>query len=712
MLIRIEPSVALRKSRDANRVCRLAAAALLFVVGAPWAANCAEEGKAIPMVLTQVPVRPKQSRADSGSSASARAEWFEGARVAVVSAKGSVRVLSTGFAAACDPDVSFDGAHVVFAGKKGVHSPWAIWETGVEGGKCRPITGQAHDCRSPVYLSSLFTLDSPEPWFTVLYVGREDTPNEQGTGFGTSLYSVKLNGTEQRRITFNPMGDLDPWQAGDGRLLYAGWRNAAQLPASGKPLLPQTQGCRCSLFAINIDGTDQELYGAEQGGAIQRMPCVTEDGVAVFVETEADRGESGGQLAAVEERRPHHSYRKVPADSRFAYLYPSPLRGNTVLVSRRAREGRGSWSVVALDVNTGQAAPVFEDGRFDAVQAKAIRSRPMPDGRSTVVNRDYDTGILYALNLYEADEALKQHLLPGSIQRVRVIEGVPAQGPRGASSSACAPEFGRRLLGEAPVEKDGSLHLEVPADAPLELQAIDAQGMALATCRWIWVKQKENRGCIGCHEDHELVPENLYAQAVQRPPNNLVLPVERRRSVGFREQVLPLLQTRCAAADCHGGGRTCLSLACAQGDAARKVYEALRAPEDGGSREPKPGGRASSRALTSADVWARGDARPPGQQGKYVDPGRARTSFLIWELAGRDTSRPWDQFGSVLHPNREIKHMPPPGKAAPLTEEEFRLLIEWIDLGAAWETPPQPTSAVVKKPGRAKTAGAPETGGM
>jgi hypothetical protein len=709
MSIKTELDSALREPWNTNRGSRLVTLGLLLAIVGVCPERCPGEGVATPIVLTQVPLPRKPSSPASCSSALFQVEGFDGARVVVVSPKGEVRVLSHGFRAACDPDVSFDGRRVVFAGKKYLHSPWAIWETGVEGGQCRLVSQQARDCRSPVYLSSLFTLDSPGPWFTVLYVGREDVLNEQGTGYATSLYSVKLDGTEPRRISFNPKGDLDPVQVLDGRVIYAGWRNGAQVAGTGGGLPLQAEGCRCSLFGISIDGTDQELYGGEQGKSFQRMPCATERGLIVFVEADAPSGEGGGQLGAVEERRPHHSYRRVPADERYAYLYPSPLRGNTILVSRRAREGKGNWCVVTLNVENGQAEPVFEGRGFDAMQARAARARPVPDGRSTVVNLEYDTGILYALNLYEADERLKPHLAPGSIQRVRVIEGVPAQMPRGGLSSSCPPSFGRRLLGEAPVEKDGSLHLLVPADTALELQALDADGSALATCRWIWVKQKENRGCIGCHEEPELVPENIYAQALQRPANKLTLAAERRRGVAFREQILPLLQAKCAGTDCHGGGQARLPLDLRQKAAApqavRKVYETLLAP---GSPQPQvhQQGVPQSRQSTSG-------AEPNGfAHGKYVDPGCARTSFLIWELSGRDKSQPWDRSCGPVHANREIKQMPPPGRAPPLTEEEFRLFVEWIDLGAAWEAPSQPTGAVATMPAKAKRAAPAQKGGM
>jgi hypothetical protein len=78
------------------------------------------------------------------------------------------------------------------------------------------------------------------------------------------------------------------------------------------------------------------------------------------------------------------------------------------------------------------------------------------------------------------------------------------------------------------------------------------------------------------------------------------------------------------------------------------------------------------------------NGRKPGGEGaveyKYVHPGSARTSPLVWNLMGRNTSRPWD--GNVE--SATVKQMPPEG-AEPLGDEQKRTLMEWIDLGAAWE---------------------------
>jgi hypothetical protein len=188
----------------------------------------------------------------------------------------------------------------------------------------------------------------------------------------------------------------------------------------------------------------------------------------------------------------------------------------------------------------------------------------------------------------------------------------------------------RRILGEAEVLADGSFHLEVPANLPLELQALDADGLALRTCSWIWVKNNENRGCIGCHEDGELSPENRFADALSLEGIRLTAPVNQRRTVDFRRDLKPVIEQRCVP--CHSGDQV--------------------EPRLDGSLQPLS---------------------------EYVHPGRARTSPLIWHLFGRNTSRPWD--GAAFE--QSAKPIPP-GEVEPLTSEQKRMFIEWIDLGAPW----------------------------
>jgi hypothetical protein len=58
----------------------------------------------------------------------------------------------------------------------------------------------------------------------------------------------------------------------------------------------------------------------------------------------------------------------------------------------------------------------------------------------------------------------------------------------------------QQLLGYAPIEPDGSFRLNVPADTPIALSVVDAQGRAYQThTNWIQVRPGERRTCDGCH---------------------------------------------------------------------------------------------------------------------------------------------------------------------------------------------------------------------
>jgi mono/diheme cytochrome c family protein len=98
-----------------------------------------------------------------------------------------------------------------------------------------------------------------------------------------------------------------------------------------------------------------------------------------------------------------------------------------------------------------------------------------------------------------------------------------------------------------------------------------------------------------------------------------------------------------------------------------------------------PGGEADAPAARAyAALLAPGEAgREAAPRWKYVEPGRARTSPLVWHLLGRNTSRPWDGAAA-----RAAAKPIPPGKAEPLSAEEKRLFVTWIDLGASWSAGP------------------------
>lgn len=550
-------------------------------------------------------------------------DYGQGASLMVLQPDGSTVRLAGDFASACDPDVSFDGEHILFAGQRNPGDSWNIWEIRNDGTGVRQITDEALDCRRPIYLSTFYTITSSEPWYTILFERQDGVLNEAGTAPGSSLYTVRLDGSELRRITFHPGNDRTPFLMQDGLLLFAGWR---------MPSDPGFPDGRIGLYGVQTDGIDYSFFGGLQGERVQHMPTLTTDGLVVFVEAENVGWDGAGTLGALRTQRPHHSYRSLTERSQGLFHSPSPLADGSVLVSQRAATDDSLLRLGRFSPGSRKFETLFTLPDSHILHAKLMAPRSEPDGRSSTVRPESPTGKLFCLNIYESDQDVAS-LEPGTVERVRVIEALPRVDAAAAGESPSA--VSQRLLGEAPVEPDGSFHVDVPADLPVTLQLLNQDGMALASCDWIWVKNREYRGCIGCHEDPELTPENRFVQAAARPANQLTLPPERRRSVTFRQHVLPLLQAHCSS--CHSETNGALPIgSLTDGTGAKAAYDALVARPDG-----------------------EGSAHGP-----LVDPGSATTSPLIWHLYGRDTSH-FDL----------------------LSDEERRVFTEWIDLGAQWDLP-------------------------
>ncbi len=415
-------------------------------------------------------------------------EQGKAARLVRLAPDGSLRLLSGGFHSASDPDISFDGKRILFAAKRHSADPWQIFEMSSDGSGVRQITREKWDCRSPVYQSTIYVITADEPWRHIIFVGYKDGV--------TSLYSTKLDGSATQRLTYNPYGDRDPFLAPDGRVLYA---------AAQKDRVP--------LFGVNPDGTDHAMFSGDDGARIKRMPCTTAKGLAVFVESERQTADGSGALAAVSLHRSLHSYRRLAKPSGGLFHSPSPLPDGTVLVSRRPAAGAGTYGIYRFDPESGTTEPLYDDPQHDDIQPKLLAPRREPDGRSSVVDESEASGALYCLNVYTTDRGDDMRPPAGKRKRLRVLEGI--MGPKLGLSTAEPPA---RLLGEIEVEDDGSFHVRVPANVPIRLELLGAGGAAERSCSWIWVRNKEPRGCIGCHEDGELAPENRVVEALRKPP--------------------------------------------------------------------------------------------------------------------------------------------------------------------------------------------------
>jgi hypothetical protein len=612
------------------------------------------------IVFTQLPPHTTLEQ-DEPPPGGLRASYGEGGRIVMLAAGAGPRVLTDGFHSACDPEVSFDGRRMLFAGKQRASDAWNIFEADLGAATIRQVTRDAGNCRSPVYAGTIYTIVDSAPSEQIVFVS--DLAGELGEFApvpSTSLYACRMDGSVVRRLTYNPSSDLDPAILPDGRLVFSS-RQRARLEHGFEGRFP--------LFAAQTDGLDYAIFSGDEGRRVKQMPCATTDRSVIFVESDRVRWDGAGALGSVSLRRNLSSHRKLTDESDGLFHSPSALPDGGILVSRRPAEGSGTHGIWRMDPATGRLDPVFDDPQLHDIQAKAVAPRPRAEGRSSVVSEEFSTGTFYCLNVYESDLRERGWIAPGTPARLRVLEGIPrtATGldlaPQeraratadGYHAAGIPPLLERRILGEIRVEPDGSFNVEVPANVPIELQLLDSDGVALRSCGWIWVRQRETRGCVGCHESGELTPPNRLVRAVTQPSVPLTLPREKRRTVDFRRDVRPVLSARCATASCH----------VAAGAAPLLAEEATGR----GAFDP-------AYAKLLAGTWIEGASASPF--GAFVHPGRARTSPLTWHLLGKPTSRPWDAAGADGVP------APIPSVGSALTEDEKRLLVEWIDLGAPW----------------------------
>jgi len=631
---------------------------------AAWEQDC---------LVTQLPVDPRPETSASSSGGMLRIDYGEGSRiVGLYPRQGVARVLTAAFHSACEPDVSFDGKRFLFAGKRTAAAPWQIYEMGVDGSAVRQVTQGVGvgvgDCRSPGYQSTQYVITADEPWYQITFVRIDrGSRNEIGTGPVSSLYSCKPDGSEVRRLTYNLSSDFDPAILWDGRLVFASWRRCGfEHGVLG----------RIGLFAVATDGVDSGAFSGEGGKRIKHMPCATAAGLLVFVEGDRVPWDGAGTLASVGLRRPLHSYRAITTEADGLFHSPSPLPDGRILVSRRPADGSGNHAVCRLDPASKRLELVYDDPGFHDVQAKVIHPRSEPDGHASNIVEEDPFGKFYCLDVYSSDLKDRGWLAPGKAKKVRLLEGIPLRAEE-AIGPGHAPQLAlRRILGEAPIVEDrdgrgafvaGAFSLQVPANTPIQLQILDEQGMALRSCGWIWARSRHTQGCIGCHEDQELTPVNWQSTAVTKKAVSLCPPPQQRVTVDFRRDVMPIVVRKCAG--CHASGGSPPDLSAAGGadaglddDRSRSVYETLLA--------------------------AQGEGKPREGYGKYVHPGRARTSPLVWHLLGRNTSSPWDGASAKL-PVKPISPAPSsagqsPGPSEAPSERENEVFVTWIDLGAPW----------------------------
>jgi hypothetical protein len=239
-----------------------------------------------------------------------------------------------------------------------------------------------------------------------------------------------------------------------------------------------------------------------------------------------------------------------------------------------------------------------------------------------------------------------------------------------------------RVLGEVPVNSDGSFLAKIPADTPVSFTLLDKHGLTLTHAQtWHQVRPGELKAdCGGCHAHSKTPVDFATSLAASRPPADLTL--QPAHDVEYRRDIEPIVQRACIS--CHQG-----AIATAP---ARLAF----------STDPA----VNYQRLANDPAATVGLPPPPGQSG-YVGPQASRytralnssRSLLLWVLSGRRldgwTNARWpgpvpgpfvgqETFWSrtmadVDLPTLTVDH------AALVTDAERRAVATWIDLGVPFD---------------------------
>lgn len=110
-----------------------------------------------------------------------------------------------------------------------------------------------------------------------------------------------------------------------------------------------------------------------------------------------------------------------------------------------------------------------------------------------------------------------------------------------------------RILGDVPVEADGSAHFRVPPDTAVYFQLLDENRMELRRMRsFVSFQPGERRACAGCHESRGVAPRLSPGPlaATLPPPTPLPAPWG-SGPVSFLRDIQPILDRHCV--ECHSG---------------------------------------------------------------------------------------------------------------------------------------------------------------
>lgn len=386
----------------------------------------------------------------------------------------STKILTTDFYSARSPEISYDGKNMLFCARKTQDDPWQIWEMNLAGSKVRQITLTHENCIDPAYLPG-----------GRLVFSKEVANDSLKAGY--SLFTGNLDGSDFRRITFSPETYFSPGILKDGRILSI---SKQVYPVQKDPLL----------IVMRPDGTKASLfYKGAEGCTFTGRSRESADGKIFFIEARSDK-EGKGRIISVSYNRPLHTHLDLTSGMPGDFNSVSLLKSGQLLVSYK-KSGNENLALYVFDpVKKILGKEIYGDDGYNVTEAVEVIEYERPRMLPSEVNMVTKTGLILCQDIKIQDEQKTNQSSPFTHTASVEIMGVDSS------------------LGVFRTAEDGSFYLRIIADKPFQIRTLDMDGKVIQKCDWLWLRPNERRGCVGCHEDQELSPENRIPLAVKKAP--------------------------------------------------------------------------------------------------------------------------------------------------------------------------------------------------
>jgi hypothetical protein len=233
------------------------------------------------------------------------------------------------------------------------------------------------------------------------------------------------------------------------------------------------------------------------------------------------------------------------------FLHPYPLSDKYFLVSCQPT-AQSRWGIYLVDVFDNMLLLREEEG-FVLFEPVPLRKTPRPPVIPNRTNPATREATVYMTDIHVGD-GLKG-VPRGTVKKLRIFTyHFNYYGTSGIEDyvGMDGPWDVRRVLGTVPVGEDGSAYFTVPANTPIALQPLDAEGKAVQLMRsWFTAMPGEAVSCIGCHEDSNVTPSKLPTRPLSGEPSRITPWYGPVRGFSWDREVQPVLDKYCVG--CHDG---------------------------------------------------------------------------------------------------------------------------------------------------------------